>query len=301
MSSSRARIAAALQRIADAPRPDDFLAVGTVHRAGEPITWEERISFDRGDLQAYSLLRSPVDAGGAPIGTWVSRAEETRTQPLAQTLCNLAIWRREGATEVMPGMDLYSVTCVTRDGVLDLVFDAMSPEAAELQPLDDQLRAIAEAVRRGGFGASLRLEMRLQRAEDDQWDAHCWMVNEAKRPCIIVNPFVGEPGTSLFFRFETSPLFPEEHGVTRPEAPFEPVVPPGDAARLPDPWQDEYVLLPPHSPLRLPVSPRLGPYRDGPRLVRATYSNYGLLDRMAGLTVIRGQAFSNDQTVTSGS
>jgi hypothetical protein len=229
-----------------------------------------------------------------PIGSWLAPAEDRRTQLLAQVLCDVTLWHRSSAIELLPGMDVYGLSVITRAGVLDLTLDAMSRDAAELAPVDGVLRDLAQTLESAGMGASLRLQLRLDQV-GDQLEARASLINDARRACLVVNPFVEPEWSGAEFRIEVAPLPPETPGVTTPESAFRRAS--LAVGELPAPWQDPYILLIPRTPLAVPAVARLGPFQGRPHLMRASYGNGGMLERMAGVTVIRGKAFSNEELV----
>jgi len=296
MASLRDRVGLALQRIAARPQPDDFIAVGSVQVAGEPVFWEETIAFERGGLQIFSRMRSAVDEGGAPIGTWSMAADDWRAQALAAALCQVGFWKHDSETDLMPGMDIVNWSCVTNEGTIDLMAAGSSALVPQLAPLDLELRRLANDLERSHQGASMRLALNVHRAERT-WVVRAALVNDDNTPCIVINPFARGESDLDYFRLESALMVPEEPGVTGYGADFAVVPVDFMAGDLPDLWQDTYLLVSPGRTLVMPEA-TLGPLAPGSYLLRAVYSNYGLLGSIAGVPVIRGRAFSNEAELT---
>jgi hypothetical protein len=278
------------------PGPDDFIAVGSVHVAGEPVLWEETISFARGGVQSFTRLRSPADEGGASIGTWSSVADDRRVQALAAALTKVEFWAKKGEADLLPGMEIVNWTCVTNDGTIDVVAPGSSPLTPQLAPLDMELRRLANDLEKSGLGTCVRIALDLQQSEGNL-TINAEMVNDGNAPCIVINPLAMNESDLDYFRLEVASQVTETDGITSPGESFEAVpfgFPPGG---LPDPWDDTYLLVPPGQPLVMPTaSCELS--EPGHYVLRAVYSNYGLLDRVAGVPVIRGRAFSNEVELT---
>jgi hypothetical protein len=300
MASLQQRVEAALRRLAAQPGPDEVLAIERVQSVGEPRLWEERIAFERGQAQHYSRIRSLVDEGGVPIGAWTTSAEEWRVPVLARTLLEVGIWTHASDSELLPGMEVVNWTCITSHGVLDLIAAGSSPVAHAMAPLDLELRRLANVVAASPYGAGLRVALQARPAQNRQYECRIGIVNDGDRPCLVVNPLGGGLTGQDYLRVESALVPEEEPGVTGPGPLFEPL--PVDLAALlaqvpePTPWLDEYLLLMPGTPLIVPVRAHLV-LPPGSHLLRAVFSTYGYLDRVAGLPVIRGRAFSNEVEV----
>jgi len=297
MPSLQARVEGVLRRMATAPRPNDFLAVGRGQTAGEPIFWQESIAFARGLTQSYSRTRSGADEGGAPIGTWTTAAEEWRVQTLARVLSEVAIWSRESDRDLAPGMEIVNWTCVTDDGVFDLFVASSSPLLQAFMPVDLELRRLANFVEESRQGASLRVVLQVQMS-GTHISVQTGFINDGNRPCLIINPFLYEQTDQNFFRLECAAQPEEQPGVTGYGAEFQAQPVEWLPEPVPDPWADEYLLLLPQRLLVLPVSPPVGPFEPGAYMLRAVYSNYRFLDIIAGVPVIRGRVFSNEVEIT---
>jgi len=296
MASLRDRVGSALQRIAARPQSDDFIAIGSIEVAGEPVLWEETIAFERGGFQTFSRIRSPVDEGGAAIGTWSMPADDWQTQPLAAALCQVDFWNHKSEADLMPGMNIVNWSCVTREGTLDLMAAGTSPLVQQLAPLDLELRRLANDLENSHQGASLRVTLDVQQVGRNL-AVRVGLVNDGNSPCIVINPFSIEETDLDYFRLESALMVPEEPGVTGYGADFQAApwdLPGGGQA---DFWQDTYLLVSPGRPLVMPEA-TLGPLVPGSYLLRAVYSNYGLLRSIAGVPVIRGRAFSNEAELT---
>lgn len=297
MSLLSNRIAASLRRLAAAPRPGELFAVGRVMTSGEPTLWQETISFEQGRLRQFSRGRSPVDEGGAPIGAWAGPADERRAQALAAALVQVAFWECQSDAELLPGMEIVNWSCVTREGVWDVLAAAGSPLFARLVPLDLELRRVANDLEAANRGASLRVILQAQAAAPGVL-LRVTLVNDGHRPAILVNPFL-TGGEFDFLRLELAPLPPVQPGVTDLPAVFSPLAVSLLTDPPPDPWQDAYIPLLPGQPLILPATPLIMPPAGAPagggrHLVRAVYSQYGLLTEIAAVRVISGRAFSNE-------
>lgn len=297
MTPSADRIAAIIRGMANAPRAGELFAVGRVMTCGEPVLWEETISYEFGRLQQFSRTRSLADEGGAAIGAWAAPADEALAKALAQAMVQVDFCNCVSDTDLMPGMEVINWSIVTREGTWDVLAVAGSPLALRLAPLDQELRRLANALEDANRGSTLRLVLQAQAAEPGV-RVRVSLVNDAHRPCILENPFLG-PGEFDYLRLELSPLPVEQPGVTDIGAVFEPLQLELMSNPPPDPWGDTYITLLPGQPLVLPLTPLIGApagaqVPHGDYLLRAVYSHYGLLPHIASIPVIRGRAFSNE-------
>jgi hypothetical protein len=189
-------------------------------------------------------------------------------------------------------------TCVTSQGVLDLAAASSSPLLRALIPVDLELRRIANTLEESRAGAQMRTGMRAQ-VRGNSVALSLAFGNDGTRRLLLVNPLRFAGSEENYFRVEIAPLPEELPNETGYGAVFKPVplqlVPPGIAA---DPWQDDYFVIGPGDRVLLPTTPLAGPLPPGSYLVRAVYSNYGLLGSIAGVPVIRGRSFSNEVVVT---
>jgi hypothetical protein len=293
MTSIRQRVEGALRRIAAGAGPEEVFAIARGHTAGEPVLWQESIAFERGRLQSYRRLRSLVDEGGAPIGTWATVAEDWRVEPLARALCDVAFWDRVADAELEPGAAVVGWSCVTAAGVLELAVPAASATVRELAGLDLELRRVANAVEASRFGAGLVCALQVLPGEGET-RLRVVLVNGGNRPCLLPGPVIGQRSRLDFFRIEAAPVPTPEPGVTVADAQFRPLPLEPPAGGLPPPWSDDYLLLAPGQPLAYPIQPVLRLPEPGPHILRAVYSSYGAVEEIAGVPVIRGRVFSNE-------
>lgn len=297
MSNAKAQIAQTLSRLASTPGTTDFFAVQRVQVAGEPTGWRDEITFERGQFQTYARNRSAADEGGPPIGVWRAPAEDWRTQAIADALCRARIWSLESDAEIEPGKEVVNWTCVTSQGVLDLCAPTSSPLLRALMPVDVELRRIANTLEEQRTGAQMRTALRAQ-LRGTSAVLTLAFGNDGTRRYILPNPLRFAGSAENYFRVEIAPMPQELPNETGYGAVFEPVqlkLPAPEA--LGEPWQDEYFLIGPGERVVLPSTPVIGPLKPGSYLLRAVYSNYGLLGAIAGVPVIRGRSFSNEVVV----
>jgi len=297
MPSAKENIAHTLSRLASTPGTNDFFAVQRVQSAGEPTGWRDEIGFERGQWQTYARNRSSADEGGAPIGVWRAPAEDWRTQAIADALCRARVWSYDSDAKIEPGTEVVNWTCVTSQGVLDLSAASSSPLLRALMPLDLELRRIANTLEESRAGAQMRTGLRAQ-AKGNSVVLNLAFGNDGMRRYILINPSRFAGSEESYFRVEIAPMPEEQPNETGYGAVFQPVplelAPPG---MLQEPWQDDYFVIGPGERLVLPAAPVIGPLQPGAYLVRAVYSNYGLLGSIAGVPVIRGRSFSNEVVV----
>lgn len=290
-------IAEQLRRMAAAPRAEDRLAVGRIKVAGEPFGWYESITFERGAMQQSIRTRSQVDAGGAPIGDWRGPADDRVTQQLAAALCKVEAWNAQSATELEPGAEIINWSCVTTDAVLDIAVLSSSPLVDRFEPLDLVLWEIAGTLEEAGAGSLLRVALQCK-PHGDQIAVRIGLINDGHYRAIVVNPFGQEATETDFFRLEIAPLVPDLPGQTGYGAVFAPVAAEiMPAPFLTDEWADEYLVINGAGRLLLPQTLMISLPAPGKYIMRAVYSNQGALDQIAGVTVIRGRAFSNEVAV----
>lgn len=295
MSPLRDRVADQLRRIAAGS--GDRLAVGRVQVAGEPDGWFEHIAYERGGLQRFTRTRSQADEGGAPIGEWQAAADDAQAQVLASALVQAQAWTADSGTELLPGMEIVNWTCVTADGVLDIVAPSASPLIQRFASVDLALRRIANRLEEQGAGAMLRVALQAKTA-GDQVGVRVGLINDGHQRAVLVNPLLGEGGPAGYLRLELAPMPPEVPGETGFGAAFAPVpaalLPPGAEVA---PWTDEYLVLDSAGRLLLPQAVAFTLPAPGRYLLRAVYANHGRLAQVAGVPVIRGRAFSNEVVV----
>lgn len=292
-SSAGLRIETALRRMTTSPHPGEILAIERSQTAGEPLLWKEVIRFEQGQLQSFTRIRSFVDEGGIPIGTWTTPAEVWRFQLLAESLYGAAIWARTSDETLVPGAELVSWTCVTSGGVFGVTVAASSPLLTELAELDLDLRRLANDIESSRQGASLRCALEVVQVEG-QYEAHLSFLNDGNRPCLFVNPLAVEATDQDFLAIDIAPMPLDEPGVTSPEAEFESIPIRPVPTDLEPPWCDEYMPLMPGRPLVFPIPIPLDFPEPGFYVVRGVYSFYGNLNDIAGMPMIRGRAFSNE-------
>jgi hypothetical protein len=296
MPRSPTHLAAQLNRLAQGAAAGDRLAVGRVQAAGEPHGWYESISYERGGLVRYLRSRSQADEGGAPIGVWQAPADDASAQALASALCAVQAWNVPSATDLPPGAEVVNWSCVTSDAILDLVVGGGSPVLQAFAPLDLVLRRLANGLVEGSAGASLRVALQAK-VVGAAAVVRVALINDGHQRAVLVNPLVDEPTDADHFRLEIAPLPPSVPNETGYGAVFAPcpvsLLPP----QVDPPWDEPYLVLDAASRLLLPHAPSVPLPGPGRYLLRAVYSNQGLLDQVAGLTVIRGRAFSNEVVV----
>lgn len=294
MMSLQNRIGQTLQRYASGYlQATDLFAVGRVQTIGEPALWNEQISFERGGLQCFSRTRSPADEGGAVIGKWWMPADDWRATNFINALNQVHFTQLNGDSEIMPGMDIIDWSCVTPEGTLDLLAIGSSPVVPQMIPIDMEFRRLANDLETARHGASLRLAIQAQ-LTGTQVAVRVALINDGNRPCIIINQFLTGTSELDFFRLELATMPEEAEDETGYGAEFAELESRLASETSPDIWQDTYLLLRPGVPLILPETAIVDLPQPGHYLLRAVYSNYGLLDQVAGVPVIRGRAFSNE-------
>lgn len=294
---ARAQIAQTLSRLASTPGASDFFALGRVQRAGEPTGWRDEITFERGQLQTYSRTRSAADQGGAAIGVWRAPAEDWRTQALADALSRARAWNLESDPAGEPGVEMVNWSCITSHGVLELSALPGSALLDALMPVDVELRHLANTLTEQRAGAQMRTALRVQ-TQGNSAALTLAFGNDGMRRFVLANPLRFPAGGADYFRVEVAPMPRERPGETGYGAAFKPVplrLPPTET--LKQPWSEEYFVIGPGERIVVPAAPVIGPLQPGSYIVRAAYSNYGLLAGIAGVPVIRGRSFSNEVVV----
>jgi hypothetical protein len=295
--SRRDHIADQLRRLAAGPRPEDRFAIGRVQVAGEPHGWYESITLERGVMQQCLRTRSQADAGGAPIGEWRSPAEDRFVQETAAALCKVQAWTVDSVAELQPGMEIVNWSCVTADALLDIVVPSGSPVLQQFMPVDLALRRIANTLEESGAGSLLRVALQCK-PHGGQIAVRVGLINDGAYRSILVNPFVGTPSATDYFRLEIAPLAADQPGETGYGAVFVPLpVEIMPESQRSDPWADPYLVLGAAGRLLLPQTLMIELPALGRFIMRAVYSSHGALDQIAGVTVIRGRAFSNEVVV----
>jgi hypothetical protein len=194
-------------------------------------------------------------------------------------------------------MEVVNWSCVTSDAVLDIVVTGGSPVLQAFAPLDLELRRLANDLVERSAGAMLRIALQAK-VVGDTAVVRVALINDGHQRAIAINPLVGKPTESNYFRLELAPMPPSVPNQTGYGAVFKPcpvAMLPASAADAA--WSDTYLVLDAAGRQLLPHAPSVTLPGPGRYLLRAVYSNPGLLDSVAGVSVIRGRAFSNEVVV----
>lgn len=292
MSNRPDRLQAALERAAAGLEPGAVMAVERHVSAGTPSFWEERLGWRHGHEERYRTVRSSVDEGGAPIGTWSGPALPERGTELAAALLETELWGRP-STPVEPGEDLVTWRVVAHDATATYSCPATHPGARVFGQADMLLRRVANTLVKAGSGAALVVELKLTPTAD-MVVAEMVLHNAGKEAGLLPNPLrVRGPADANYFRIELAPPEQDAPGTTGLGPVFAPVDFEAPSA-LPAPWDRDHLVLAPGARLALPV---LVPVRRDVRpgsLLRAVWSCYGAPERVAGMPVLGGRAFSRE-------
>lgn len=292
MNENTDRFARALEQVATDPTAEGSFSLEYVRQAGTPSYWEDRITVTGGGPEAFSTVRSAVDEGGEPIGTWSAATTGDRVRSLARRLLAARIWDLPSG-DVSPGQDAIDYTYVTPAGVGSLVITADSPTVFALRGLDGELRDVANELRARHYGSELRCLIDLQRESDRLATANVVLVNDGSHGGVVPNPFRQGGGPDDYLRIEVGRAEVEEPGVTGIGIAYAPVpqqpLPPVKA-----PWTDAFLFLGPRARVSIPVRFSV-PLPAGEHFYcRAVISNYTALYHAGGQTVFRGRAFSRE-------
>lgn len=298
MAKGLDRMRAALEEVAAGARPEQVFALERYQTAGTPPLWEEEIAIRHGRQQTFSRLRSLADEGGAPIGRWHGPADEALVQLLARTLLEVGILELV-SEEVPPGAPLVRWRYLTVAGLGELVAPAASPALEVLEPLELELRRLANDLEEAHRGAELRCELELASTSKGV-SARVRLVNNGDEDLLIANPLAGDAGPWQFLRVEIGSPPEETPGVTEAGIEYQALPLPVFPSPLPPPWDRQLLLLCAGASLELPAPVPLAAERPGPCFVRAVYAGYGPEQEVAGVPVIRGQAFSEELEVELG-
>lgn len=298
MAKGHDRMRAALEEVAARVRPEQVFALERYQASGTPPLWEEAIAIRHGHQQTFCRLRSPADEGGVPIGRWHGPAEGALVQLLARTLLEVGLLELV-SEEVPPGAPLLRWRYLTEAGLGELVAPAAAPTLEVLEPLELELRRLANDLEDTHRGAELRCELELTSTAGGA-SARVRLVSSGSEDILLANPLARNAGPRQFLRVEMGPPPEATPGVTEAGIQYQALPLPVLPSPLPPPWDQRLLLLRAGASLELPVPVPLLAARPGRSLVRAVYAGYGFEPDVAGVPVIRGQAFSEELEVELG-
>lgn len=291
MSSLFKRIEQTFADIASNPNTTELFALERIHRASGGLA-EESITLQRGQQQRFLRTRNFTDEGNIPIGIWELPSNPQHLQQVAQALIDIQIWNVPDQP-INPGGEYYSWRYVTSEGVGLLHCSANTELLMKTYPLDQLLLQITNGLIGHHQGSEMLCQIRLEKIKH-QLIAWCSLNNQGNKNGIIPNPFLLARDRADYFRIEMGTAPENAVGLTDAGVRYEPLpLPKLDS--LPAPWDSPFLLLRANSSLEVPFQvPIPTPEKKG-TYVRAVYSCYRAPSQMAGMPVIRGQAFSEEK------
>ena len=262
-----------------------------IRKAGTPFFWEEIISVELDGQTRYSTLRSFVNAGGSPIGSWESPTEPATVRKLAETLIQLKFWDLP-STPIAPGGEEITWELAVADKEFILFTSGDPNTTMKLSPLDVQLRRIANNLVASKNGAALNIQLLVKRV-DTMAEVQVALINESTRDFQIQNPFISSNEKINFLRVEIGEAPVEIPGVTSTGTVYRPLMLPSSEI-LSEPWGQNNIVLKAGTKIICPFQLQIDLRAQRNHFLRATYSHYGNTSSNPDLPLVRGRVFSNE-------
>jgi hypothetical protein len=292
LSATKSAVARVIERIAggQAPAGTKF-CLKQIRRTGTPLLWEEMISIELGGNSHYTTLRSFVNAGGQPIGSWIRPADEGTVRALAEALLQVKFWEIP-STPIAPGGEENRWECSVQDGEVILSVGGDPGIMMKLSPVEVLLRGIANELVASRSGAALNCLLLIQ-SKGTAAAVQVALVNEGDRDFQIQNPFKRSDGDINFLRVEVGAAPVAVPGVTGSDIAYRPLVIP-NIGKFPAPWDRDCVVIKAGEKVICPFKIGIDLAAHRGHFVRAIYSHYGQIAINADLPLVRGRVFSNE-------
>jgi hypothetical protein len=262
-----------------------------IRKAGTPLFWEEIISVEMDGQSRYSTLRSFVNAGGSPIGSWESPTDPGTVRELAKTLIQLKLWDFP-STPIAPGGEEIKWELAVEDMKVILFTRGDPNTTMKLSPLDVQLRRIANNLVASKNGAALNIQLLVKRVEK-MAEVQVALINESNMDFQIQNPFISSNEKINFLQVELGEAPVEVPGVTNAGIVYRPLMLPSSEI-LPEPWDQDNIVLKAGTKIICPFQLQIDLLAQRNHFLRATYSHYGNTSSNPDLPLVRGRVFTNE-------
>jgi hypothetical protein len=253
--------------------------------------FNEVIRVEQGGNQFYSTIRSPVSAGGFPIGIWEAPAEQQSLKALAKRLYGCRIWEISDEPLVSGG-EVHALRIEIDRHRVGIVIRGGSPILMKISPLDVELRRIANTLIASKNGRSLRCELRLSQPLGGWVNAQIILINDGNKSCILQNPLATGISDLDFLRIEVGPPPISQPGVTCEGIRYEPLAMPESRDFAP-PWDKEEFVLDAGQRIAYPDQLPINASKYKRYFIRAAYSHYGN-SAVRDIPIIRGCVFSEE-------